>query len=307
MRDLRGKSAIVTGASRGVGVSIARALASEGVNLVLTARAADQLSRVTEQIRRQGVRVVEVPADVTVAADRAAIVTAAELHLGQVDILVNNAAIIEWSRFDEEEPEDISLIIETNLVAPLLLTRMVLPEMLRRRSGHIVNHGSLAGKVAIPFEATYDASKGGLHQWASALRQELEGSGVGVTTILPSYITEVGQAADHGVVAPRLSGPVSPARVASAVIEAVRRDPPEIDRPLGPDSTPARARRAHPGLRRQGHEVHGHRRAAPWPGRSARAVLLTARSRHPGGITGSAWSKSTPIVVCPRACPARSS
>ena len=59
--------------------------------------------------------------------------------------------------------------------------------------------GSLAGKIAIPFEATYDASKGGLHQWSMALRQELEGTGVGVTSILPSYITEVGQAADHGL------------------------------------------------------------------------------------------------------------
>lgn len=228
MRYLRGKNAIVTGASRGVGVNIATALASEGVNLVLAARTEDQLAGVADRIRREGVRVVAVPADVTVAADRAAIVAAAEQHLGRIDILVNNAAIIEWSRFEREEPEDIGLIIETNLVAPLLLTRMVLPEMVRRRSGHIVNHGSLAGKIAIPFEAVYAASKGGLHQWATALRQELAGTGVGVTTILPSYITEVGQAADHGVVPPRMSGPVSPDRVASAVIEAVRRNPSEI-------------------------------------------------------------------------------
>jgi short-subunit dehydrogenase len=228
MRDLRGRNAIVTGASRGVGVHIAHALASEGVNLVLAARSADQLAAVAERIRRQGVRVVDVPADVTVAAEREAIAATAEQHLGQIDILVNNAAIIEWSRFEREDPGDITLIIETNLVAPLLLTRMVLPGMVRRGSGHIVNHGSLAGKIGIPFEAAYAASKGGMHQWTTALRQELEGTGVGVTSILPSYITEVGQAADHGVVAPRLSGPVSPDRVASAVIEALRRDPPEI-------------------------------------------------------------------------------
>ena len=228
MKDLRGMNAIVTGASRGVGVSIAAALASEGVNLVLAARSAERLAEVAERIRRDGVSVVDVPADVTVPADRASIVAAAEKHLGHIDILVNNAAIIEWSRFEREEPADIGLIIETNLVAPLLLTRMVLPEMVRRRSGHIVNHGSLAGRIAIPFEAVYAASKGGLQQWAMALRQELAGTGVGVTTILPSYITEVGQAADHGVVPPRLSGPVSPDRVASAVVGAVRRNPPEI-------------------------------------------------------------------------------
>ena len=228
MEDLRGKNAVVTGASHGVGVHIARALASEGVHLVLAARSAEQLAGVAEEIRQLGVRAVDVPADVTRAADRAAIVAAAEQHLGPIDILVNNAAIIEWSRFEQEEPGDIGLIIETNLLAPLLLTRLVLPAMVERRSGHIVNHGSLAGKIAIPFEATYDASKGGLHQWSMALRQELEGTGVGVTSILPSYITEVGQAADHGVLPPRSSGPVSPERVASAVIEAIRDDPPQI-------------------------------------------------------------------------------
>ncbi|MGD8684917.1 MAG: SDR family NAD(P)-dependent oxidoreductase [Chloroflexota bacterium] len=228
MEDLRGKNAIVTGASRGVGVHIAHALASEGVHLVLAARSAERLADVAESVRRLGVRAVDVPADITRATDRAAIVAAADQRLGQIDILVNNAAIIEWSRFEQEDPEDIGLIIETNLVAPLLLARMVLPAMVQRRSGHIVNHGSLAGKIAIPFEATYDAAKGGLHQWSMALRQELESTGVGVTSILPSYITEVGQAADHGVMPPRLSGPVSPERVASAVIEAVRRNPPEI-------------------------------------------------------------------------------
>ncbi len=268
MKDLRGRNAIVTGASRGVGVYIARALASEGVNLVLASRTGDQLAAVAERIRAQGVRAVDVPADVTVAADRAAIVAAAEEQLGGIDILVNNAAIIEWSRFEQEEPDDIRRIIETNLVAPLLLTWLVLPEMLRRRSGHIVNLGSLAGKIAIPYESVYDASKGGLQQWSMALRQELAGTGVGVTSVLPSYITEVGQAADHVGDMPRLSGPVSPDRVAGAIVEAVRRDRSEIDRSLRPDPTPARARRAPPRLRRQGHEVHGHGPTAPWPGRS---------------------------------------
>ena len=228
MEGLRGRNAIVTGASRGVGVHIARALASEGVNLVLAARSADRLADVAQELRRMGVQAIDVPADVTVAADRATIVAAAEQHFGRIDILVNNAAIIEWSRFEREDPEDISLIIETNLVAPLLLTRMILPEMVRRRSGHIVNHGSLAGRIAIPFEAVYDASTGGLQQWSTAIRQELAGTGVGVTSIVSSYVTGVGQAADHAVDAPRASGPVSPDRVAAAVIEAVRTDPAEI-------------------------------------------------------------------------------
>ena len=219
---------MVTGASRGIGVHIARRLASEGLNLVLVARSADQLANVAEETRRQGGRVVDVVGDVTVAADRAAMVAEAERRLGQIDILVNNAAIIEWSRFQKEEPADVDRIIETNLSAPLHLAGLVLPGMLERRSGHIINMSSLAGKVGIPYEAVYAASKGGLLQWTTALRGELEGTGVGVSSILPSYVTGVGQAADHGVVVPRVAGAVSPDAVAVAVVKALRSDAPEV-------------------------------------------------------------------------------
>jgi len=228
MEDLRGKNAVITGASRGVGVYIARALAAKGVNVALVARTADQLARVAQDLGNMGVQAIDVPADVTVAADRSALVAEVERRLGQIDILVNNAAIIEWSKFEQEEPADIGRIIETNLMAPLYLTRMVLPGMVERRSGHIINIDSLAGKVGIPFEAAYAASKGGLLQWSSALRVELEDAGVYVTSVLPSYITEVGQWADTGLVAPRLAGAVSPRSVAAAVVQALRGNPPEI-------------------------------------------------------------------------------
>jgi short-subunit dehydrogenase len=218
----------LTGASRGVGVYIARALAAEGVNLVLAARTTDLLDSVARDMTSLGVQAVALTTDITREEDREALVERAERHLGQVDILINNAGIIEWVGYSKQAPDQISKIIETNLVAPLILTRKVLPGMLERGSGHIINNVSMAGKKGIPFEAAYAASKSGLLEWSSAMRIELENSGVGITSILPSIITQVGMSADHGLPAPRLAGAVPPEPVAEAVIRALRTNPQEI-------------------------------------------------------------------------------
>lgn len=228
MDNLRGKNAIITGASRGVGVYIARALASEGVNLALAARTTAQLESVTQDLSQLGVRVVAITTDVTKQADRDSLLAGAERQLGPIDILINNAAIIQWIPFAEQESQQIARIIETNLMGPLFLTRQVLPGMLERHSGHIVNNVSMAGKRGIPFEAIYAASKAGLLEWSNALRVEFENTGVGITSILPSIITEVGMSADHGVPAPWLAGAVPPEPVVKAVLKALRHNPQEI-------------------------------------------------------------------------------
>jgi short-subunit dehydrogenase len=211
-----------------VGVYIARALASEGVNLSLVARTCDQLEAVARDIAQMGVCALAIPADITQESDRDALVASAERQLGQIDILINNAAIIQWTAYDKQAPQIITRIIETNLTAPLLLTRKVLPGMLERRSGAIINNVSMAGKKGIPFEAAYAASKAGLLEWSSALRVEFENTGVGITSILPSIITKVGMSANHGLPAPRLAGAVAPEPVARAVIRAIRQNPQEI-------------------------------------------------------------------------------
>jgi short-subunit dehydrogenase len=228
VKELRGKTAIVTGAARGAGVHIAAALAAEGMDLVLVDRAADALVMVANDIGRTGARVVHVVADVTSETDRRSIVDAAAQWSGHADALVNNAAIIEWVPFERQDPEHIARIVETNLLAPLYLSRMLLPGMLERRCGHIVNHGSMSGKRGMPYTPVYGASKAGLVLWGEALRMELKGTGVGVTAVISTFITEAGMSADHGLPAPRYSGPVSPGRVARAVVRALRQDPPEI-------------------------------------------------------------------------------
>jgi short-subunit dehydrogenase len=211
-----------------LGVFIARALAGEGVNLVLTARNTALLEKQAEDIRRTGIKVISVTADLTEPDDRRKLIETAEAQLGPADILVNNAGIIQWIGYSKQGPEQIQKIIETNLVAPLMLSRLVLPGMIARRNGHIINNVSMAGKKGIPFEAAYAASKAGLLEWASAMRIELDQSGVGITSILPSIVHKVGMSADHGLPAPRLAGAVDPEPVARAVIRAIRTNPQEI-------------------------------------------------------------------------------
>lgn len=228
MKSLRNKNAILTGGSRGLGPFIARALVREGVNLALAARSAAELDLIAQELKKTGAHVIAIPTDVTIESERAALLRRIEEELGQTDILINNAAIGHFARFERQDESDMIRIIDTNLVAPMLLTREVLPGMLERAHGHVVNIASLAGKRGIPYEAAYAGSKAGLIQWSNALGMELEGTGVDVSVMCPVYVSGAGMFAVHGVPAPRLAGSISPQRVASAVIAALHKGTQEV-------------------------------------------------------------------------------
>ena len=228
MKELRGKNAIITGASRGIGVYIGRALAREGVNLAVAARSAKELEAAASELAALGVRAVPVPTDVTDDTGRKALIERAEAELGPVDILVNNAGIEQVSHFARQAPEVIVKIIETNVIASMLLARQLLPGMLERRRGHIVNMASLAGKKGTGYIAVYSATKAALIEWTAALRVELEGTGVGASVICPGFVAEAGMFVSYGRPAPRLTGTVSPERVGSAVVRAIRKDLQEL-------------------------------------------------------------------------------
>ena len=170
MKDLRGTTAIVTGASRGIGVYIAKALAEEGVNLSLTARTADELEKVRIDIESMGVTAIATVGDVSSREDRTRLIERTEAELGPVDILVNNAGIDIVRHFHEAPEADFVDTLRINLEAPMLLTRAIVPGMLERDRGHVVNISSGAGKVGVPGEAAYCASKHGLVGFTNALR-----------------------------------------------------------------------------------------------------------------------------------------
>ena len=229
MKELKGKNVLVTGGSRGLGPLIAHALAARGANVAVAARSRGPLERVSREIiDRHQVTGVAVAADLGTAEGREQVVAAARDALGSIDVLVNNAGI-EWvARYPEIDPATIERVVATNLLAPMLLTRLVLPEMIARGSGHVVTVSSMAGKKGPPYAASYAATKAGINEWSGALRTELRGTGVGVSLVAPGFVAEAGMFAVYQRRAPWIAGESKPEKVAAAVVRAITRDRAEI-------------------------------------------------------------------------------
>ncbi len=231
MKQLRGTNAIVTGASRGIGVHIARALAKEGVNLALAARSVDDLENVCAEMRGLGVKAVAIECDVARADHRARLVTSAEEQLGPIDILVNNAGVERVARFDTTPEDWFTETLEINLHAPIQLTRAIVPGMLARGRGHVVNIASGAGKVGVAYGTAYCASKHGLVGFTNALRGEYHGKPVGFSVVCPAFVTDTGMYdrwEKGGIKAPKIAGSCKPEKVASVVVDCITKDRAEV-------------------------------------------------------------------------------
>lgn len=232
MRELMGRTAVVTGASGGIGVFVAKALASEGMNLVLTARSQQALEEVAKDIRQMGVKALAVPCDVAVNADRERLVSQAQSEFGRIDVLVNNAGIETYCPFEELPIEQIHKTIDVNLTSAMVLARLVLPGMLAAGSGHIVNMSSTAGKHGPAYGAAYGASKAGLISLTETLRSEFKGRGVSASVICPGFTNDGGiyermkDATGKGT--PLQMGATSAEIVASAVVSAIQKDRAEV-------------------------------------------------------------------------------
>jgi short-subunit dehydrogenase len=211
---------LLTGATGGIGQAIARALDERGARVLLTARRAEQLERIAATL---GGRSETIPADLTY--DAAALAERA----GPVDVLVANAALPASGPIEDFTPEQIDRALDVNLRAPIQLTRALVPGMVERGSGHIVLVSSLAGKVASVGSSLYSATKFGLRGFASGVREDLHGTGVGVTVVFPGFVSDAGMMADSGARLPRWVGTRKPDAVADAVIRGIEHDRAEID------------------------------------------------------------------------------
>ncbi|MFQ5486978.1 MAG: SDR family oxidoreductase [Gammaproteobacteria bacterium] len=180
--QLQDSRIILTGASSGIGRALARRLADGGARLLLIGRRQEALSEVCTAL---GEGHHTLAADISTVQGRRAAVDTCQAVLGGVDVLINNAGISSYALFDREDPALSERIIQTNLMAPVALTRQVLPIMLAQGRGRIVNIGSVFGGIGFACFASYSASKFGLRGFSEALRRELEGSGVGVTYVAP--------------------------------------------------------------------------------------------------------------------------
>jgi short-subunit dehydrogenase len=216
---------LLTGATGGIGVAIARAFADHGADLVLSGRRADVLEPLAAELGGRAV-----VADLSNRDDLEQLLAEA----GAVDVLVANAANPGSGALTDLSQEQIDRMLEVNLRAPIALARGLAPKMVARGSGQLVFISSLAGKAASPSSSIYSATKFGLRGFALGLREDLRPQGIGVSVVLPGFIRDAGMFADANVELPRGVGTRTPEDVASAVISAVERDRGEVEvAPLG--------------------------------------------------------------------------
>ena len=234
--DLTGKTALVTGASRGIGPHLASAVARRGMNLVLTGRSGPELEAVAADQRKHGVRVVTVVADLLDDDARTLVIGATEREFGGVDVLVNNAGGDPLRQFDEMSIEENESIIKLNLFAPIALSHLVLPGMLKRGRGHIVNISAMAGRVGFPYTEAYAAAKVGLIGFSRVLRTDYRARGVSASVLILGAIAGAGQGQRtmDQMRMPKSSFMAPVGLVAKALLQAIDKDKAEIVVQPGP-------------------------------------------------------------------------
>jgi short-subunit dehydrogenase len=224
MKNLVGKTVLLTGASGGLGVSIARGLARKRATVVCVSRSKEGLDKVCAEVEVLGGKGIAIPFDIRNVEELSVLVRQINELVGPIDILINNAGIEKYQAFTDYSLADLQSILSINLLASMELTRLVMPSMLYRGSGHIVNIASLAGKKGVPYNSIYSASKAGLIMWTDAIRQELAGTGVGISVICPGYVSQAGMTFDTHIPAPKLAGTSTPRDVANSVIRAIKKN-----------------------------------------------------------------------------------
>ncbi len=242
--SLRDKCALITGGSRGLGLLIAKELCCEGANVVLLARNIDELTRAKIELEKLGTKVLAVQCDLLVPAHIEFAIQQTLERFGKIDILINNAGIIEVGPLDHMTREDFEKNMRLHFWAPYELTMSILPHMRRSGGGRIVNISSIGGKVAVPHMAPYSASKFALTGLSDALRSELARDNIHITTVTPGLMrtgSEVhakfkgDHAGEHEWFASSMKIPfasISAERAARKIVAACRRGSPALIMPF---------------------------------------------------------------------------
>jgi short-subunit dehydrogenase len=211
--QLSGSNALLTGAGGGLGGYIARALAGEGVNLALSDVSSEAIEPVAEQARALGAGVEAIPADLTELEGPEALAASAAERLGPIE---------------RHSRDEVDAIARVNLFAPIELTRRLLPGMLARGRGQVVNMASVAGRAAAPLGSTYCATKSGLIAFTHSMRAEYPRGPVGFSAICPGFVERAGMYGRvEGKARKPVTGTIAPERVGNAVVKAIRDDVPE--------------------------------------------------------------------------------
>ena len=220
--DYQGKTAVVTGGTKGIGRAIAEALLAEGMNVCLGARNIDEVASTVRELEAgaEG-RVTGAACDVRSHEEAAALIAHAVAEFGGLDVLVNNAGVGIFKPVEETDPEEFRAVLETNLFGVFHCCRAAIPEMKRRGGGYIINISSLAGANPHPRMAAYNASKFGLNGFSEALMQEVRHDKIKVSYVMPGSVnTEFG----GDTPSEEKSWQLQPEDVAAVVTNLLRQD-----------------------------------------------------------------------------------
>ncbi len=186
--ELRGKTVLITGGSRGLGLVMAREFAREGASVAICARDREELERAQAELSAQGAHVLAVPCDVTDRSQVKELVEVVTGHFGRIDVLVNNAGVIQVGPVEVMTLEDYEQAMAVHFWGPLYLMLAVVPQMRERGEGRIVNISSVGGKISVPHLVPYSASKFALAGLSEGMRAELAKDGIVVTTVCPGLM-----------------------------------------------------------------------------------------------------------------------
>ncbi|CAG0979947.1 3-oxoacyl-[acyl-carrier-protein] reductase FabG [Methylophilaceae bacterium] len=222
--NLAGKRILLTGATGGIGRHLALKLAAQGARLALVCHDGRRLNALADEIAAQGGSACMIVADFSHAHAAQGVADSALLKLQGVDMLINNAGILDFVLFAQQSPERIAQMVQVNLTVPMQLTRALLPGFIARNSGQIVNIGSIFGSIGFPHYASYSATKFAMRGFSQALRRELVSHDVAVTYIAPRAVrTPLNDAAANEMLKATNTALDEPEPVAEKIIQAIRR------------------------------------------------------------------------------------
>ncbi len=246
--DLQNKRIVLTGAAGGLGQILSTILIARGAKLCRLVRNLKKDDFSSEYQEGQNASVLTLPCDVTQSTDLERVGRHLEQAWGGVDILINLAGVLNFTPFQDQDPDTLHRMIQVNLEAPMQLTRILLPGMLEQGSGWVVNVGSMFGSIGFPFFSTYCATKFALRGYSQALRRELAGRGVGVTYVSPRAVrTRFNPPVVHEMAAIGMMHMDEPEPIAQAIVRAIEKERKELY--LGfPESLFARINAVFPAL-----------------------------------------------------------
>lgn len=233
--ELSGSHVVVTGASRGIGAAMAVAFAEAGARVSLVARNREQLEANASELGGTAF-----PTDLLDSDAVDGLIDRIESKAGPIDVLINNAGLVQSAFLTNQDPEDVRSVVRLNLEAPMMLTHRVLPRMMDRDRGHLVYLSSLAGTAGFPGLTVYCGTKAGILNFASALRLELKGTSIGMTVVAPGPVdTDMGHQLEAPDLAPtmrrlrllRLVPFKDPRWLADQTVAAVRQNEPHVRSP----------------------------------------------------------------------------